>query len=197
MTWSGFYLFCFAVGFLFSVVPTIAGGFHWHLPSGHHGAIGHHVPGTGPAKSGVSPVNPVTIAAFLAWFGGVGYLLTRYSTVWVIFGLAIAAASGLVGAGVLFLFLARVLVSPDENLDPADFNMTGVLGRVSSRIREGGTGEILYSQGGTRRACGARSDNGQAIPSDTDVIVTRFEHGIAYVHRWSDLAGDDHESPAH
>jgi hypothetical protein len=104
--------------------------------------------------------------------------------------LAIAVASGGLGAALLFLFLTRVLMSTDESLDPADFVMTGVLGRVSSPIREGGTGEIIYSQGGTRRSCGARSDTIQTIPTDTDVIVTRFEDGIAYVHRWKDLADD-------
>jgi len=138
----------------------------------------------------MSPFNPVTMAAFLAWFGGVGFLLTRYSSFWVVPALAIATTSGIAGAGALFLFLTRVLVSADENLDPADFVMTGVLGKVSSQIREGGTGEIIYSQGGTRRACGARSDTGQAIPKETDVIVTRYEHGIAYVRRWTELAGD-------
>jgi len=138
----------------------------------------------------MSPFHPVMVAAFLAWFGGVGFLLTRYSSLWVVPALAIATTSGIAGAGALFLFLTRVLVSADENLDPADFVMTGVLGKVSSHIREGGTGEIIYSQGGTRRACGARSDTGQAIPKETDVIVTRYEHGIAYVRRWTDLAGD-------
>jgi hypothetical protein len=196
MTWSGFYLFCFAVGFLFSVVPLVAGGLHWHLPGSHAHVGGHHVHLHGihahatANGSGVSPINPVTVAAFLAWFGGVGYLLTRYSNVWVVVGLGIATVSGGLGAGLLFLFLTRVLMSADENMDPADFVMTGVLGRVSSNIREEGTGEIIYSQGGTRRACGARSDTGHAIPKDTDVIVTRYEHGIAYVRRWNDLAGD-------
>jgi|SRR5215831_5019142 len=192
MTWSGFYLFCFAVGFLFSVVPLIAGGFHWHLPGSHVGHHVHvHVHGShGASQPGVSPFNSVTVAAFLAWFGGVGYLLTRYSGVWVVLILAIAAASGGLGAALIFVFLTRVLMSSEESLDPADFVMTGVLGRVSSPIRAGGTGEIIYSQGGTRRACGARSDTEQTIPTDTDVIVTRFEHGIAYVHRWKDLADD-------
>lgn len=194
MSWSGFYLFCFAVGFLFSVVPLVAGGLHWHLPGSHTPAGAHHVHFHGldahAHGSSVSPFNPITAAAFLAWFGGVGYLLTRYSNVWVVLALAIAVASGAAGATLLFLFLTRVLMSAEENLDPEDFVMTGVLGRVSSHIREGGTGEIIYSQGGTRRACGARSDTGQAISKDTDVIVTRYEHGIAYVHRWNDLAGD-------
>jgi len=192
MTWSDVYLFCFAAGFLFSLVGILGGGAHFHVHGHHVPAGGHHV-GASHSVSGravMSPFNPVTMAAFLAWFGGVGFLLTRYSSLWVVPALAIAAASGVVGAGALFLFLTRVLVSADENLDPADFVMTGVLGKVSSHIREGGTGEIIYSQGGTRRACGARSDTGQAIPKETDVIVTRYEHGIAYVRRWTELAGD-------
>jgi len=190
MTWSYVYLFCFAVGFFFSVVPIVAGGLHWHLPGAHHG-LHVHVHGSAHAgKASVSPINPVTMAAFLAWFGGVGYLLTKYTGLWAVFGLAIAAASGSVGAALIFVFLTRVLMSAEENLDPADFEMPGVLGRVSSQIREGGTGEIIYSQGGTRRACGARSDTGDPIPKDVDVIVTRYEHGIAYVRLWKDLAGD-------
>ena len=39
-----------------------------------------------PLHSGVSPFNFVTLTAFLAWFGGTGYLLTRFSTLWVGFG---------------------------------------------------------------------------------------------------------------
>jgi len=192
MTWSDVYLFCFAAGFLFSLVGILGGGAHFHVHGHHVPAGGHHVGGSHVVRgrAAMSPFNPVTMAAFLAWFGGVGFLLTRYSSLWVVPALAIAAASGVVGAGALFLFLTRVLVSADENLDPADFVMTGVLGKVSSHIREGGTGEIIYSQGGTRRACGARSDTGQAIPKETDVIVTRYEHGIAYVRRWTELAGD-------
>jgi len=192
MTWSHVYLFCFAAGFLFSFVGILGGGSHFHVHGHHAPAGGHSVGGSHVVRgrAAMSPFNPVTMAAFLAWFGGVGFLLTRYSSLWVVPALAIATTSGIVGAGALFLFLTRVLVSADENLDPADFVMTGVLGKVSSQIRESGTGEIIYSQGGTRRACGARSDTGQAIPKETDVIVTRYEHGIAYVRRWTDLAGD-------
>jgi hypothetical protein len=192
MTWSYVYLFCFAAGFLFSFVGILGGGSHFHVHGHHAPAGGHHVAGSHVVRgrAAMSPFNPVTMAAFLAWFGGVGFLLTRYSSLWVVPALAIATTSGIAGAGALFLFLTRVLVSADENLDPADFVMTGVLGTVSSQIREGGTGEIIYSQGGTRRACGARSDTGQAIPKETDVIVTRYEHGIACVRRWTDLAGD-------
>jgi hypothetical protein len=82
-----------------------------------------------------------------------------------------------------------VLMSEEENMDPADYEMVGVLGKVSSSIREGGTGEIVYSQMGTRRVCGARSDDGEASGKGTEVVVTRYEKGLAYVRLWSEMSG--------
>jgi hypothetical protein len=141
-------------------------------------------------SGGVSPFNFATLTAFLAWFGGTGYLLTRYSGLWVGFGLLASITSGLVAAGIVFLFLSRVLISENENMDAADYEMVGVLGRVSSSIREGGTGEIIYTQMGTRRVCGARGDDGGAIAKGIEVVVTRYEKGIAYVRLWSEMSGE-------
>ena len=99
-----------------------------------------------------------TVAAFLAWFGGTGYLLMQYSTLWFGLALVLATVSGLGGASIVFLFLARVLMKHDKPLDHADYEMVGVLGRLSSPIRAGGTGEIIYTQAGTRRVAGARAE---------------------------------------
>jgi len=206
-------LICFAVGFCFSFFSFLFGGsrtgrlhlphFHGHAGSAHLPAA--HAPVTsaqapiagGPQAAahasqsdGVSPFNFVTLTAFLAWFGGTGYLLTRYSGLWVGFGLLASITGGLVGGGIVFLFLSKVLISNDENMDPADYEMVGVLGRVSSSIREGGTGEIIYTQMGTRRVCGARSDDGSAIAKGTEVVATRYEKGIAYVRLWSEMSED-------
>jgi hypothetical protein len=143
--------------------------------------------------SGVSPFNPPSMAAFLAWFGGTGYLLTRFSSLWVGMGLMLSVISGLVGGGIIFIFLSRVLISEEETMDPADYEMVGVLGKLSVSIREGGTGELIYSQGGTRRVCGARSEDGSAIAKGTEVVVTRYDKGLAYVRLWSEMSGDDEE----
>ena len=218
MSWANFYLACFAVGFCFSFFSFVFGGsrlgrlhlphFHGHIGGGHLPSAGVHVAhapvtgghgavagdahagatGTHAQRGGVSPFNFVTLTAFLAWFGGTGYLLTRYSGLWVGFGLLASITSGLVGGGIIFLFLSRVLISDEENMDPADYEMVGVLGRVSSLIREGGTGEIVYTQMGTRRVCGGRSDDGAAIAKGTEVVVTRYEKGIAYVRLWSEMS---------
>ena len=138
----------------------------------------------------MSPFNPPVLAAFLAWFGGMGYLLTRFSTLWVGLGLFISVVSGLAGGGVIFVVLSRVLISEDEEMDPADYEMVGVLGKLSVPIREGGTGELIYSQAGTRRVCGARSEDGSVIAKGTEVVVTRYEKGLAYVRLWSEMSGE-------
>jgi membrane protein implicated in regulation of membrane protease activity len=199
MTWANFYLICFAVGLAFSLLSFLSGGVRWHLHLPHlphaihpHGPVagGHSGAGKGGAHSQagqVSPFNFVTLAAFLAWFGGTGYLLTRFWTIWFAMGLAIALLSGVTGAGIIYLFLSKVLMSEEENLDPADYEMTGVLGRTSVPIRQGGTGEIIYSQAGTRKTCGARAEDGTAIVKGAEVIVTRYEKGIAYVRLWTEM----------
>jgi hypothetical protein len=218
MIWADFYLICFAVGFCLSFFSFVLGGartgrlhlphFHGHVGGAHippatvpvaHAPVAGHTPAGSSARtsqsvqqgSGVSPFNFVTLTAFLAWFGGTGYLLTRYSGVWVGFGLLASVTSGLVGGGIVFVFLSRVLISDDENMDAADYEMAGVLGRICSAIRAGGTGEMIYTQMGTRRVCGARSEDGGAVGKGTEVVVTRYEKGIAYVRLWSEMSADE------
>lgn len=189
MTWADFYLICFVLGFVLSVL-SLLGGLHLHLPHFHiQIGGGHaHAPHAGGGGAGeVAPINFGTVAAFLAWFGGTGYLLARFYSFWFLVALSIACASGLVGAAIVFFFVAKVLVRKDENLDPADYDMIGVLGTVSSNIRPSGTGEIIFSQAGARRAAPARSDDGVAIVKGTEVVVTRYERGIAYVRLWEEL----------
>jgi len=199
MNWEMFYLTCFLVGVTLSVLAFIGGTIH--LPHVHfHLAHGHAVaPGVGGGHAAASrgPEMPyfnfATITAFMAWFGGTGYLLTRHSSLLVTVVILLASAAGLTGATIVFWFIVRFLLTHDQALDPADYERVGVLGRVSSAIRAGGTGEIIFSQEGTRQTCGARSENGEAIPHGTEVIVTRYEHGIAYVRRWEEMAADGHQ----
>jgi hypothetical protein len=167
-----------------------------HAPASAHSAATSDASGEHPSRSGPSPFNLVTLTAFLAWFGGTGYLLTRFSTIWVGLGLMFSVASGLFGGGIIFFFLTRVLISDEENMDSADYEMVGVLGRLCAPIREGGTGEMIYAQMGTRRVCGARSDDGSAIAKGTEVVVTRYEKGLAYVRLWSEMSGDEGEAAA-
>src|SRR5512146_1962730 len=97
MNWADFYLVCFLVGFTLSLASFLLGSFHLlphvhfhghlHADLGHAPHAGAHAGGGhGHLSSGepeVSWLNFGSITAFLAWFGGAGYLLTRYSGLWV------------------------------------------------------------------------------------------------------------------
>ena len=196
MTWSDFYLICFLVGFSLSALALLAGSVHLHLPHVHmHGgglhAGGHGATARGGQPGGLSWLNFGTIAAFLAWFGGTGFLLEWHYHVSVLIALGVAVLSGVGASALVFWFLARVLMANETALDAADYEMVGVLGKLSIPIREGGTGELIYSQQGTRRVAGARSEGGIAIAKGTEVVVTRYEKGIAYVRPWEEMAGDE------
>jgi membrane protein implicated in regulation of membrane protease activity len=204
MNWQTFYLICFGVGFVFSLVSFLSGAFHLHLPvKWHlHGKLpGPHALRSGPsgsARDGAPhgafhfPIfNSASMMVFLAWFGGVGYLLTTRSRLVSVAVLGIATAAGLAGAALITTFLVKVLDSPDAALEDIDYQMVGAVGRVNIAIRPNGTGEIIYVQGGTRRSAGARSDNGGALEKGAEVVVTRFERGIAYVRRWDEFAKEN------
>src|ERR1035438_7731665 len=118
MTWSGFYLICFLVGFGMSALSLLSGSVHLHISAGLD--LGHAHAG---GQTGASWFNLGTMAAFLAWFGGTGYLLDHYYGVWFVVALVVATLSGLGGASVVFWFLAKVLMSHEEALDPADYDM--------------------------------------------------------------------------
>jgi membrane protein implicated in regulation of membrane protease activity len=192
MSLADFYLVCFLLGFGLSAVALLAGSVHLHLPGldVHHGIHMPHMDAAHVATD-LPWFNFGTLAAFLTWFGGTGYLLQHVYGVWFVVALGVAVLSGLGGAAVVFWFLAKVLMRREAALDPADYDMIGVLGHLSMPIRGGGgTGEIIYSQEGTRRVAGARSENGGAIPKGAEVMVTRYEKGIAYVRLWEEALGE-------
>jgi membrane protein implicated in regulation of membrane protease activity len=199
MTVADLYLMCFIIGFLLSAISFVFGNLHIHLPHFHLGHLTFHGPHAPSAAHGahaghvgaaneLPAINLGTITAFLAWFGGIGYLLTKYTSVMARLALLFAIFGGMVGATIVFFLVSRLLVKHDRPLDPADFEMVGVLGRLVMPIRENGTGELIYSQEGTRRTCGARSEDGSAIPKGTEVVVTRYERGIAYVRTWEEMS---------
>jgi len=198
MTWPDLYLFCFAVGALWSFATLLLGGMHLGHAHGAHAHIAAHGHGVHAGSHGhaahahtmgqeaswlASLINPSAAAIFLAWFGGAGYLLTRHSPLFWWIDLAIAAALGLGGASALAAFL-RFLQSREQPLDPLDYEMTGVLGRVSSTIRSEGVGELIYLRDGARQCTPACSEDGIDIARGEEVIVTRYEKGIAFVRTW-------------
>lgn len=204
MNGEQFYLICFGVGLVMSVVFLLSGAMHVHVPGkwGGHVIHAHGAPGSqqqGPSAHGLthlSPFNLFSVMAFLAWFGGTGYLLTHYYSVWAMAAFGVACASGMVGGAIVFFFLAKVMLAHERVLRDEDGEMVGVIGRVNSGIREAGTGEIMFTLNGRRCVAGARSESGAAVARGTEVVVTKYERGLAYVREWEEFAGGASERDA-
>ena len=211
MTWATFYLVCFLAGLFLSAFTLLGGMGHFggaghvhvpHIPHAAHVHVPHapHVPhvanglgaqngGTSAAPATVPWWNAFSIMIFLCWFGAAGYLLTRYGSFVATVVVVLAAICGVIGGGIIFLFLTRVLMPHEHELTADETEIVGAVGRISSAIRSSGTGEVVYEQLGAIRSVPARSEDGVAISREEEVFVVRYEKGIAYVRRWEEASG--------
>jgi len=46
---------------------------------------------------------------------------------------------------------------------------------------------MIFTQEGVRKPCAARSEDGGPLAKGEEVVVTRYERGIAYVRQWEDF----------
>lgn len=198
MSWSDIYLYCFLLGFSLSVLSFLAGAVHlhvpfrWHTPfhSGH--VSGHGTAPMGPiAKPGVhlSWFNASSVLAFLAWFGGMGYILTTHSHLVGLLILVIATAAGLWAGWIVYRFMRGLLQNELGQMHEWDYRNEGTVGRVSITIPANGTGEVIFEQHGVRRSVGARGEDGDAVDKGSEVVISRYEKGIAYVKKWDEFTG--------
>jgi membrane protein implicated in regulation of membrane protease activity len=204
MTWLDFYWVCLIVGLSLAILTLLFGtlhvpasghghdlsasghgGVHGH---GHHG--GHHHAGAADSPR-ISAANFTVLMVFLAWFGGAGALIRGETSFGPVVAFVAAVSAGVVGARLILLFANRVLAAHDHSMKPTDYALPGMLATVTMAIREEGCGEITYVQGGTRKSAAARSEDGSPISNGTEVVVSCFLEGIAYVRPWNETAGDN------
>jgi membrane protein implicated in regulation of membrane protease activity len=193
MSWSDFYLFCFLIGFSLSAISFLAGAVHLHLPFKMHFPfhIAHHGGGHGGSSvkgsAHLSWFNAATVLAFLAWFGGTGYLLTKHSILVGAACLSVAVAAGLLAGWLVYRFMYILVRNTDAHMNEWDYRHEGSVGTVSITIPADGTGEVIFEQHGVRRSAGARSDNASSIERGAEVVISRYEKGIAYVRKWDEF----------
>lgn len=187
------FVICFIAGLGLSVISFVSGLEHVNVFDHVFAHRSLHLPKivrhAGPKRSRASMINAAAITAFLTWFGGGGLLIERL-TPW-------SRALMLTGAAVIGIFGGAVInavinaLSKRESLAES-LSMIGMIGRTVVPIRAGdGTGEIVFTHAGARRVAAARSDDGRAIEKGTEVVVTKYEKGIAYVTTWEELSKED------
>src|SRR5215212_948608 len=218
---EGVFVFCFVFGVATSLFSFVLGALHGvhgvhlgdgghgggHGAVGGHGAAGHghalHVGGADHGDRGalheghfseISPFNLQTITAFMAFFGGSGWVLYGSAGLGAAVALILATVVGLAGGSVVFWFLVKVLLAGQQFMDPSDTRMEGTVARVTLPIEDGRVGEVVFAREGARRSEGARSATGQPIARGTEVVIVRYEGGLAYVEPWATYTGESEES---
>jgi len=101
--------------------------------------------------------------------------------------LTIAALAGLVAGAIVYRFMLKLTRAADSLMLDADYRIEGCVGTLSMPIREQGTGEVIFSLGGVRRCAGARSEARDPVEKGAEVVIERYDKGIAYVKRWDDF----------
>lgn len=180
------FLYIFFVGFGLTVVSAVLGAVDAGMDHGGSvdagGPDGVHGHGAHGHVTAVSAVNFQTVVAFLMGFGGVGYLTLSWGPAGYLLALPVAVAGGVGTATLIYRFL-RFLTRGERPMGQTDYE--GLIGHLTVGIREGGTGEMVYSLHGTRMVTAARSQDGSAIAKGSQVLVLRYEKGIAFVQPFS------------
>lgn len=108
------------------------------------------------------------IGAFLGAFGFGGALLRSSTALTLPLVIVGGLVAGVVGGGIA-LALVRTFIRMPTDATPRSSDLTGKLGRVITRIPDGGLGEITVSHHGQRIKLNARAD--QPIASGADVVI--------------------------
>lgn len=177
---DGILLGAFFFGLVFSVAALLLGFADLSIGGAH---IGH---GDHGGHDGPSTLNIGVILAFITWFGGIAYLLRDGLDLFAPIALVIGIGAGFLG-GYLVRRLFLYARSQETIMNPADYRLPGVIARVTSSIRESGTGEVTYVQMGVRQVSAARSDKGVAISKGAEVVILRRDKGVVYVDLWENL----------
>jgi hypothetical protein len=166
-----------------------------HAQAGAHGHGAHADASATPTVS-ASPLNLMTVMAFLVWFGGTGYVLYAVYGVFLPLSLLAAVAAGGLAGWLVYLFLVKVLLPGTLAGDLRGQTVIGSTARVTIPIKAGRVGEVVYTLEGGRHSDGARSVDGQPIGHDKEVVIVRYERGIAYVQEWDRFRDDLEGMPA-
>ena len=185
-TFETFYLICFGVGVGYALIVGFFSGLlgGGHDIGGHDVSIGDH----GDLPSGdfsgsvsFSPLSPVIISTFLAFFGGSGYFYIRILEIDEKISLIPALATAFIAGAAVFFIFDYVFKNVQGGIDLNIASLVGREAEVKTPIPADGMGEIVYVTSSGRATSPARSATGQAIPKNSVVVIAKIVGNVLLV----------------
>lgn len=174
-----FYTFLLLLGVFYALLVMVAGGLHSiHLPfSADLDHLPMHLPGhvdLGGAPShdvSLLSLSPISIAAFVTSFGGIGIIATQgfgangtASLLWAIGGSFVVAL-------VSHLLFFYIFIAPQASSAVRTGDLIGSSAEVTAPIPSGSVGEIAYVAMGERHTATARSSDDSSISRGSVVTI--------------------------
>jgi membrane protein implicated in regulation of membrane protease activity len=121
----------------------------------------------------VSPLSPITVAAFVTTFGGIGVITTQVFGVDPRWSLLWATGGALAIASLMYLFTSQFLIRSQASSELHRAELVGMQAEVTVPIGESSPGQVAYVTKSGRMSSMARSIDGRAIPRGQFVTIVR------------------------
>jgi hypothetical protein len=196
---------------------------HPHQQGDHHGHNGDHADNDArvsaaddPGHSGVGArlegywlgltslavrsLNLYAILTFLFYFGVAGLVLDIFVHPPTVVLFTVSTVFGLLAALLCTAILHRLFDDTSGLVTHENSRLRGREVNVTHRIRDGGTGEVIFiPRGGVAQNIPARSLDGKAIPVGQRAVIVEISDGVALVARLElsmdvDTSEDDAEA---
>lgn len=134
----------------------------------------------GAGGAAVSPLKPVTMAAFITVFGGTGILMLKNEHS-ALAALMVAALLGLVVAFMLYRFLIVPLHRAQNTSAVSQLTLVGSLAYATLPMEDNSFGKIKYTVEGNTYSAPCKSIDGKLITKGVPVVIIDIQKNIFYV----------------
>jgi membrane protein implicated in regulation of membrane protease activity len=173
------YLVCFFLGLGFAVISGLLSGVFSGGAEAHVDAGGAHG-GVADGSVHFSPLSPVTLATFIASFGGAGIIFKKVLGWPAAAHLPLAAVSAFAVAGVVFWLFYKMVSSTQASSTAREGEAIGLEAEITVPIPPDGVGQIAYTVAGLRQTGMAKTADGKELPAALTVKITK-QIGDTYV----------------
>lgn len=181
------YYVCFFLGFGFAVLSGLlsgvfSGGAEAHIDAGGvHVDVSHAHGGEGPVHFPI--LSPVTLAMFVATFGGSGIVYKKFLLLPMAAHIPLAAITAVLVALLVAWIFYKLFSMTQSSSEGVAEEAVGMQAEVTVPIPHQGLGEIAYTLRDRRLTNPAKTLDGKELPAQTPVRIVKLVGNTYFVEK--------------